>query len=369
LTNYIWQNKEWPNFTWDDKVLLKQISHCRFLQGKLLAKISSMGFQYEQQAQVDILFEEAITTSAIEGETLNRDSVKSSIARKLGLPDAGFLVDRHTDGLIDVLLDATQKHKSSLTKDRLFGWHAALFPAGYSGMHKIKVGKWRDEQMQVISGRYGKETIHYEAIPADQVDEAMTVFIDWWKNSCDHLDGLLRAAITHFWFVGIHPFDDGNGRIARALTDMALAQDDNQSMRYYSMSSQINADRKNYYDILENSQKGTVDITSWISWFLDCFARSIERSEGLITLILEKSSFWYKHTQLELNDRNKKVINKLLDAGKNGFEGGMTNKKYASITGISRATATRELQYLVEINILKQNDGKGRSVSYDIVWE
>jgi len=369
LTNYIWQDKKWPTFTWDDKELLKQISHCRLLQGKILAKISSIGFQYEQQAQVEILFEEAVTTSAIEGENLNRDSVKSSIARKLGLPNAGLSVDRHTDGLIDVLLDATQKHKAPLTKERLFGWHAALFPTGYSGMHKINVGKWRDEQMQVISGRYGKEKVHYEAIPADKVDNAMNSFFIWWEDHSKKIDGLLRAAIAHFWFVGIHPFDDGNGRIARALTDMALAEDVNQSMRYYSISSQINAERNNYYDILENSQKGTLDITSWISWFLDCFARSIERSEGLITLILEKSRFWYKHSQTELNDRHKKVINKLLDAGKNGFEGGMTNKKYASITSVSRATATRELQYLVEMNILKQNDGKGRSVSYDIVWE
>lgn len=367
MNNYIWQQKNWPHFQWNDKELLNQISKCRLLQGKLLANISSIGFQYEKQAQIDILFEEAITTSAIEGEILNRDSVRSSIARKLGLPSAMVSVDRYTDGLIDVLLDATQKHNKPLNKERIFGWHAALFPTGYSGMYKINVGKWRNEKIQVVSGRHGKEKIHYEAIAANEVNESMEYFFKWYKNDKGNIDGLLQAAIAHLWFVSIHPFDDGNGRIARALTDMILAQDDHQPMRYYSLSSQINAERNSYYDILEKSQKGDLDITPWISWFLDCFIRSIERSEKQITLILNKSKFWNKHSQTILNERQKKVINKLLDVGKGDFEGGMTNRKYASITGISRATATRELQYLVKVNIFKQNSGKGRSISYDLI--
>jgi Fic family protein len=335
-----------------------------------LTKISSLGMQYEQQAGTDILFEEAMTTSAIEGEKLNPASVRSSIARKLGLSSAGLPKDRYTDGLIDILLDCSQNHAAPLTKNRLFAWHAALFPTGYAGLHKIRVGTWRGpEPMRVVSGRMGKEIIHYEAMPYDQVDAEMKLFFQWWKESKGTIDGIIRAAIAHFRFVTIHPFEDGNGRIARALTDMALAQDDQQVQRYYSLSSQILAEREAYYAALEQSQKGDVDITTWLLWFLGCFSRCIQTSEKLMSVVLDKAAFWYRHAQTTLSDRQRKVINRLLDAGSGGFEGGLTNRKYASMAGVSRATATRELQYLLETGILRQNPGRGRSVSYDLMWQ
>ena len=368
-THYIWQSARWPAVTWGNSKLVGTLSECRLKQGIFLARISSLGMPYEQQAHTGILFEEAMTTSAIEGEKLNPASVRSSIARKLGLPSAGLPIDRHTDGLIDILLDASRNHTAPLTKKRLFGWHAALFPTGYSGLHKIRVGKWRGtEPMRVVSGRMGKEIIHYEAMPHDHVDEEMKLFFEWWRESRGTMDGIIRAAIAHFRFVTIHPFEDGNGRIARALTDMALAQDDRQTQRYYSLSSQINAERESYYAALEKSQKGTVDITAWLLWFLGCFSRGIATSEKLMSLVLDKAAFWYRHAQTGLSERQRKVINKLLDTGKGGFEGGLTNRKYASMTRVSRATATRELHYLQGVGVLKRNPGSGRSVSYDLAW-
>jgi len=366
-TQYIWQSRKWPKFTWDNSRLLNQLGECRRKQGMLLAKISSLGLPYEQQAHTDILFEEAMTTSAIEGEKLNPASVRSSIARKLGLPSAGLPIDRYTDGLIDILLDASKNHSKPLTKKRLFGWHAALFPTGYSGLHKIRVGKWRGPApMRVVSGKMGREIVHYEAVPYDRVDAEMELFLQWWHDNKEGMDGILRAAVAHFWFVTIHPFEDGNGRIARALTDMALAQDDRQAQRYYSLSSQINAERESYYSILENTQKGAVDITAWLLWFLGCYSRGIETSEKVMATALDKAAFWYRHAQVQLSVRQRKVINKLLDAEKGEFVGGLTNRKYASMAKVSRATATRELQYLLDVGVIKRNPGKGRSVSYDV---
>ena len=369
-THYIWQSRKWPNFTWDNSRLLNQLGECRRKQGMLLAKMLSLGLPYEQQAHTDILFEEAMTTSAIEGEKLNPASVRSSIARKLGLPSAGLPVDCHTDGLIDILLDASQNHSKPLTNKRLFGWHAALFPTGYSGLHKIRVGKWRGpEPMRVVSGKIGREIVHYETVPYDRVDAEMELFLQWWHDGKEGMDGILRAAVAHFWFVTIHPFEDGNGRIARALTDMALAHDDRQAHRYYSLSSQINAERESYYSILETTQKGAVGITAWLLWFLGCYSRGIDNSKKVMAAVLDKAAFWYRHAQTQLSVRQRKVINKLLDAGNEEFSGELTNRKYASIAKVSRATATRELQYLLDVGIIKRNPGKGRSVSYDVVWE
>lgn len=366
---YIWQSPRWPEFIWDDSLLLGPLGNCRLKQGKLLARISSLGLPYEQQAHTNILFEEAVTTSAIEGEKLDPAAVRSSIARKLGLPSSGRPVNRYSDGLIDVLLDASQNHAAPLTKKRLFGWQAALFPTGYSGLHKIRVGQWRGpEPMRVVSWKKGREAVHYEALPYERVDAEMSRFLQWWQNSLGAMDGIVRAAVAHIWFVTIHPFEDGNGRIARAVTDMALAQDDRQPQRYYSLSSQINNEREAYYAALERSQKADVDISSWLLWFLNCFSRGIEASEKLIALTLDKATFWYRNSQTRLSDRQRKVINKLLDAGKGRFTGGLTNRKYAAITRVSRATATRELQYLLEVGILKRNPGKGRSVNYDLLW-
>lgn len=368
-SHYIWQSSQWPNFTWNDSLLLATLGECRLKQGRLISRISSLGLAYEQQAHADILFEEAIGTSSIEGESLDPAAVRSSIARKLGLPSVGLPVNRYSDGLVDILIDASQNHVVPLTKARLFGWQAALFPTGYSGLHEIRVGQWRgDEPMRVVSWKTGREIVHYEALPYERVDAEMSAFLQWWQDSIGAMDGLIRAAVAHIWFVTIHPFEDGNGRIARAITDMALAQDDRQPQRYYSLSSQINNEREAYYGILEQSQKAEVDISAWLLWFLGCFSRGIMTAEKLIALTLDKADFWYRHSQTQLTDRQRKVLNKLLDAGKGNFAGGLTNRKYAATTRISRATATRELQHLLDTGIIKRNPGKGRSVSYDLLW-
>ena len=370
MARYIWQDEKWPEFRWQDSVLLKPLGECRLLQGKIIAEIAKLGFDSGQQAKMDILIEEAVTTAAIEGETLSRESVRSSIARKLGLPSAGLPVDRNADGLVALLMDATQNYAEPLTRERLFGWQAALFPTGYSGLHRVITGGWRgDEPMRVVSGNLGRERVHFEAMPGQRVEAEMASFFRWWQESLGALDGIVRAALAHFWFVTIHPFEDGNGRIARALTDMALAQDDKQVMRYYSLSSQINAERDSYYEVLERTQKGEMDITGWLEWFSGCFGRSIVSSEKKMSIVLDKASFWYRHSGTELSHRQRKVINRLLDAGRGGFEGGLTNRKYASMAEVSRATATRELQNLQDLGFIRANPGKGRSASYDLVWD
>lgn len=367
MIQYIWQRSEWPKLTWDDAKLLSALGECRLLQGKLLAKVSSLGLNLEHQAQAEILVEEAIKTSAIEGEQLDVRSVRSSVARRLGLPSAGLPVDRRIDDLVSVLMDATQNFETPLTPERTWGWQAALFPSGYSGMHKIKVGGWRDssEPMRVVSGPIGREKIHYQAPPSEVLAAEMERFYFWWDQSNGYIEGIIRAAIAHFWFVSIHPFDDGNGRIARVLTDMALAQDDKQRNRYYSLSTQIMNDRESYYAILEETQKGTGDITAWLSWFLGCFARAIGRSETILAGVFMRAEFWRDHADISLSERQKKVINRVLEEGADGFEGGLTTRKYASIGKTSRATAFRELDHLVELGILSRT-GKGRSVHYEL---
>jgi len=366
---YLWQRPNWTHFAWRSDEILDLLGSCRFLQGKLLGKVVENGLALDPQAHAEVLAEETMNTSAIEGERLDKLSVRSSVARKLGLPSAGLLVDRYIDGLVAVLLDATRNHDAPLTIERLYGWHAGLFPTGYSGMHKIRVGAWRgDQPMQVVSGPLGREKIHFEAPPAKRIDKEITLFLSWWVTGRGKMEGLIRAALAHFWFVTIHPFEDGNGRIARALTDMALAQDDGQPYRYYSLSSQIMEEQKAYYDILEKCQKGTSDITQWLVWFLGCFYRAIERSETILSEVITKAAFWRAHAQASLNERARKVINKLLDAGPGGFEGGLTTRKYSAMTGVSKITAFRELSRLLELGLIRQNPGKGRSVSYDLVW-
>jgi Fic family protein len=370
MTQYLWQRPDWIHFRWKNEDILFALGECRLLQGKLLSKVANLGFTLENQAQVEILTEETLKTALIEGESLNVQAVRSSVARKLGLPSAGLRVDRYIDGLVSVLLDATKNHEEHLTQKRLFGWQAALFPTGYSGMHKIRVGKWRgDKPMRVVSGPVGRETIHFEAPPSDRISFEIGRFLEWWKVSRGNVEGLLRAAIAQFWFVTIHPFEDGNGRIARALTDMALSQDDRQSIRYYSLSSQIMAERDAYYNVLEHSQKGDGDITDWLSWFLGCFSRAIKRSEGMLAIVLNKASFWKSHAEASLTERQRKVINRLLDAGKGGFAGGLTTRKYVSLAKVSRATAFREIDHLMKLGIIKQNPGRGRSASYELNWE
>jgi Fic family protein len=366
---YIWQRPNWTSFTWNSEELLDLLGRCRLVQGKLLGKVIDLGLSLDAQAHAEVLAEETVTTAAIEGETLDIRSVRSSVARKLGLPSAGLPVDRHVDGIVDVILDATMNHDEPLAAERLYGWHAGLFPTGYSGMHKIRVGSWRgEERMRFVSGPVGKEKVHYEAPPAERIALEMSRFLSWWDSSRGNMEGLIRAGVGHFWFVTVHPFEDGNGRIARALTDMALAQDDRQKHRYYSLSSQIMEERESYYDILEACQKGGSSITPWLTWFLECFSRAIERSETILSGVTAKAGFWRTHAEAPLNERQRKVINKLLDAGPDGFEGGLTTRKYVSMTKVSKMTAFREINHLLEIGIIHKNPGKGRSVSYELIW-
>jgi Fic family protein len=353
MEQYIWQQEEWPHFTWNSAALLSPLGECRLLQGKLLAKLETMGLNLDREAQADMLVEETVKTAAIENEQLDVRSVRSSVARRLGLPSAGMPFDRRIDDLVSVLLDTTQNCEKPLTQERLWGWQAALFPSGYSGMHKIKVGGWREskEPMRVISGPIGREKVHYEAPPSVALDKEMDLFLKWFADSCGNIEGIVRAGLAHLWFVTIHPFDDGNGRLARAITDMAMAQDDSQPARYYSLSSHIMADRESYYEILEKTQKGSCEVTGWLVWFLNCFSRALARSEGIMNGAWTKAHFWQQYDQIKLSERQKKVVNRLLDTGPEGFEGGTTTQKYASMAPCSRATAFRELDQLFEIGL------------------
>lgn len=370
IVRYVWQRANWPNFSWQNDKLLHPVGRTRFCQGRLLSRIRGLGMNLSQEAQAEILTEETIKTAAIEGQSLSRNSVRSSVARRLGLPIAGLpSAERHVDGLVEMILDATARYNEPLTAERLKGWQAALFPTGFSGLRRIRTGTWRGPvPMQVVSGPVGREKVHFEAPPADRIGEEITRFLSWWEASLDNTEGLLRAGIAHFRFITIHPFEDGNGRIARALTDMALAQDERLSKRFYSLSAQIMAERDQYYKILEQCQKGDDDITAWLLWFLGCLERAVKNSETLISKVLAKADFWQRHGQTPMNDRQRKVVNRLLDAGQGGFEGGLTTKKYVSIAKTSRATAYREISDLVGKRVLMQNEGKGRNVSYDLVW-
>jgi len=368
---YVWQRKQWPKLSWSSESLLPLVSQARLAQGKLLAKVASLGFKLSREAQADILTEEALTTSAIEGERLSRDSVRSSVARHLGLPAAGLApVSRSVDGLVEVLLDATQHYETPLAAARLKRWQVALFPTGYSGLRKIRTGQWRgpEQPMQVVSGAVGRERVHYEAPPGNRVEKEMKQFLAWWRDSATRDDGLLRSGLAHVYFVTIHPFEDGNGRIARALTEMALAQDERQPTRYYSLSSQFMEERNAYYRVLEACQKGDGDVTPWLEWYLGCYTRAVERAERLIADVLAKATFWQRHNQIDLNVRQRKVLNRLLDVGEGGFQGGLTTRKYVAMAKVSRATAFREISELLEKGLLTQNPARGRSVSYEVKW-
>ncbi|NDY74531.1 DUF4172 domain-containing protein [Desulfobacter hydrogenophilus] len=369
---YIWKYKAWPNFTWESDALLKPLGDVRFNQGSLIAQIRELGFDIQQTARVDVLVEEALKTSAIEGEILDPDAVRSSVGRQLGLPDAGlkYVQDQKADGLVQILMDATNNYHQELTSKRLFAWHAALFPTGYSGMIQINVAQWRDDKdgpMQVVSGPIGNQTVHFEAPPAHLIENEMKSFFSW-INEKTRTDGILKAALAHLWFISIHPFDDGNGRIARTLTDMLLARDENSPKRFYSLSSQIMAERNEYYDILNSTQIENLEITNWLIWFLECMNRAILNSNSLLERIMIKARFWKTFAQTLLNNRQTKVINRLLDAGPNGFDGGLKNKKYMGISHTSRATAQRELADLVQKKVLVRLPGGGRSASYDLNW-
>ena len=362
---YVWQYSGWPKLSWDDSTLIKPLAEARKAQGHILGQAKYL--QLKEQAE--ILVEETLATSAIEGEKLDREDVRSSVAKRLGLPTAGLPeAKRNADGVVEVLLDATVNHTGKLSDKRLFGWQAALFPTGYSGINKINTGNWRTgkEPMQVVSGRMGKAKIHYEAPPSKGVVSEMKAFFQWWNSPSEELDGILRAALAHFWFVTIHPFDDGNGRIARAITDMALAQDEKTSLRLYSLSSQIVKERKAYYDILERTQKGKGDITEWLKWFFDMFSRSIQGSNQLIEKAIFVGKLYEYCDDKGLNERQRKVIKKMLECFPEEFIGGLTNQKYVAMTKISSETAKRDIKDLVLKKVLLQNEGGGRSTRYQL---
>lgn len=366
---YIWQKKDWFDFKYDGTTLLKPLSQLRVLQGKLLGRVASLDIKLETEAQSAVLVEEAIRTAEIEGQKLNRDVVRSSVALRLGLPKGVGHRDRNVEGLVDVLLDAVRFHDKPLTLERLNGWQAALFPTGYSGLKKIRAGKLRGNvPMQVVSGPIGKERVHFEALPKECLNQEMQLFLKWWSSSQNSMDGILRAAAAHLRFVTIHPYEDGNGRLARTLTDMALAQDEKSNVRFYSISSEIMRRQDEYYKILEDVQRCRVDVTEWFLWFVKCIILAIERSQDIMANVFMRVEFWNQHTQIELNKRQKKVITRILELGPGNFTGGLTTRKYVSIVKVSRATAFREISDMLDKKILQQLHGKGRSVHYDLVW-
>ena len=364
MPRYIYQTKEWPRFTWDQEKLLNLLTQVSFKQGKLLGMMQSLGYQLQSEATLQALTLDVLKSSEIEGEILNSDQVRSSIARRLGIDIAGLIpADRYVEGVVEMMLDATQNYKAPLTEERLFDWHAALFPTRRTGMQRIVIGAWRDndktDPMQVVSGPMGKEKVHFEAPGAEIISDEMTAFLKWF-NEDETKNAVINAAIAHLWFVTIHPFDDGNGRIARAITDMQLGRTDKSQQRFYSMSAQIRNERNGYYSILEKTQKGSVDITEWLQWFLTCLDRSISATDQTLANIMLKAKFWDKYSKETFNDRQKIMLHKLLD----GFEGKFNSSKWAKITKTSSDTALRDITNLLLRNILIKENTGGRSTSY-----
>ena len=363
MTTYIHGLDDWPALEWDPKRTAEPLAAVSRRQGRLVGRMEALGFPLRTEAALETLTQDVLKSSEIEGEILDKDQVRSSIARRLGM-DIGALApaDRNVEGVVEMMLDATQNFRVPLTIDRLFGWHAALFPTGRSGMTKIVVGAWRNETsgpMQVVSGPHGRERVHYEAPSADRLDGEMAAFLEWF-NSDAAIDPVEKAALAHLWFVTIHPFDDGNGRIARAIADMALARSENSPQRFYSMSSQIRVERRAYYDILEATQKGDLDITHWLLWFLACLDRAFDGAELILANVLRKARFWKALEGRPLNERQRKVLNRMLD----GFDGKLTNAKWAALTKTSPDTALRDIRDLVERGVLVKDASGGRSTSY-----
>lgn len=365
MTNYIHELPKWPSFRWSQDALLQRLAAVRHRQGRLIGRMESMGFSSRAEAVLNTLTQDVLKSSEIEGEILDKNQVRSSIARHLGI-EIGALApaDRSIDGVVEMILDATQNHALPLTRERLFGWHKRLFPASERRLGKIKVGVWRDDAggpMQVISGPFGRERVHFEAPSAARIDKEMATFFDWF-NADDGSDPVLKAGIAHLWFVTIHPFEDGNGRIARAITDMLLARSEQSSQRFYSMSLQIRQERNEYYDGLEAAQKGTLEITKWLEWFLDCLGRAIDEAEETLATVIRKARFWESHAVVSFNDRQRLLLNKLLD----GFEGKLTTSKWAKLAKCSQDTALRDILSLVESGVLKKDSAGGRSTSYSL---
>ncbi len=365
MPEYIYTLTEWPEFRWSQDALLQRLSVVRHRQGRLIGRMESMGFSSRAEAVLNTLTLDVLKSSEIEGEILERSLVRSSIARHLGI-DIGALApaDRNVDGVVEMILDATRNYAQPLTKERLFRWHSLLFPENKLRLGKIKVGVWRDDvggPMQVISGPFGRERVHFEAPAAERIGKEMAAFFDWF-NSDDGMDLVLRAGIAHLWFVTIHPFEDGNGRIARAIADMMLARSEQSSQRFYSMSLQIRQERNVYYRSLEETQKGTLEITKWLEWFLDCLGRAIDEAAGTLATVTNKARFWESHTTVSFNDRQRLLLNKLLD----GFEGKLTSSKWAALAKCSQDTALRDILSLVECGVLVKDSAGGRSTSYSL---
>lgn len=364
---YIHQQKEWPRVRWNEGRLLPLLAKVRHQQGRLLGQMEGLGFHLRGEANLESLTSEVIGSSAIEGEKLNVEEVRSSIARRLGIAHAGTTpASRHVEGGVEMMIDATRKFDEALTAERLFSWHAALFPSGRSGMQRITVGAWRSEEsgpMQVVSGAMGRERVHFEAPEARLLDAEIARFLEWFEGA-EEIDPVLKAGIAHFWFVTIHPFEDGNGRIARAIADMALARADGVADRFYSMSSQIEKERKQYYDSLESSQRGSMDITLWLEWFLGCLERALEQAQENLLAILHKARTWERINQDgPVNERQHTVINRLLD----GFEGKLSTSKYAKLAKCSQDTALRDINELIARRILAREPGGGRSTGYRLL--
>ncbi|TAK74460.1 MAG: Fic family protein [Gammaproteobacteria bacterium] len=361
---YIHERTDWPNFTWDQKKVADLLVEARYLQGRLLGRMEALGFQVQEEAALRILTQDVVKTSEIEGEKLNIEQVRSSIAKRMGMDIGATLpTDRHVEGVVEMMLDATRHYDALLTQDRLFRWHTLLFPADKSSFRRMVVGGWRTEAsgpMQVVSGPYGREKVHYEAPAYDRLEKEMSCFIDWF-NGVTEIDLVIKSALAHFWFVTIHPFDDGNGRIARAIADMTLAHSEKSPQRFYSMSAQIQRERNDYYDVLERCQKGSLDITVWMEWYLTCLKHAIVASQELLQVVLMKAQFWAAHTAESFNERQRLIINRLLD---NNFEGKLNSSKWSKLTKCSQDTALRDINDLLERGVLVKEEGGGRSTSY-----
>ena len=362
---YIHELSDWPKFRWEEGRLAAPLSAARHLQGRLVGKMEALGFRLREEAVLRTLTEDVVKSSEIEGQKLDADQVRSSVARRLGIDIGGLQpADRHVEGVVEMMLDATQHYDDRLTAERLFGWHASLFPTGRSGMHRITVGAWRDDRtapMQVVSGPVGRERVHFEAPAAGRLEVEMQRFLEWFNGDAA-MEPVLKAALAHLWFVTIHPFDDGNGRIARAIADLSLARSEGSSQRFYSMSAQILEERGEYYGILERTQRGTMDVTAWMEWFLGCLTLAIEGAQAALSGVIDKARYWEKLRDVPLNERQRLVINKLLE----GFEGKLTTSKWAALTKSSTDTALRDIQQLVERGVLVRKAAGGRSTSYSL---
>jgi Fic family protein len=365
ITVYIYEARTWPKFTYDQNSLAKPLLSIKHEQGRLLGRMEALGFQLQEEAFLRTLTQDVLKTSEIEGEILDVDQVRSSLAKRLGMDISGLKpADCHVDGVVEMMLDATKNFKKPLTKKRLWQWHTSLFPEGESGLSRIKVGKWRNDKtgpMQVVSGPIGREKIHFQAPKANRIENEIKLFLDWFETDQES-DLILKAAIAHLWFLTIHPFDDGNGRIARAIADLALTRSE-KSPRFYSMSAQIRLERKSYYEILERTQKGTLDITPWLGWFLACLTRAVEGAQTTMGGVLRKAQFWESLSKVSINKRQQLVLNQLLD----GFEGKLTSSKWAKLAKCSQDTASRDITELIALGILARDAAGGRSTSYSLV--